>query len=189
MSDGHIQSPKKTDGLPIRIPLTGTAAADFFVRQRDDYSCGPACLATVAHIYGLDGDYAFYRDAAQPDPKVGTPAPRMQQLSETLLASHDRTGCDDYDGGIAIANIIQDEDHYVVFLKKDGDRAIYYDPYEHQLVIDRMDNIAWRSEKATHDRWCISFAALPGNSMERWIDMATPRPAPSLRAPPPGPRP
>ena len=175
--------------LPVRIPLAGTAADDFFVRQRDDYSCGPACLATVARIYALEGDYTFYRDAAQPDPNVGTSAARMQHLSESLLASHDKTGLDTYEGGIAIANIIQDEDHYVVFLKKDGDRAIYYDPYEHELVVDRMDNIAWLSEKGDHDRWCIDFAPLHGNSIDRWVDMALPKAPPAPRANPPGPRP
>ncbi len=175
------------DELPIRIPLAGTAADDFFVRQQDDYSCGPACLATVAHIYGLGGDYAFYRDAAQPDPKVGTPAPRMQDLSKGLLSSYSKTGLDTYDGGVAIANIIQGEDHYVVFLKKEGDRAVYYDPYEHELVVDRMDNIPWISEKGSHDRWCIDFAPVAGNSIEKWIGMTAPKagPARMLRTPAP----
>lgn len=177
------------DALPIRIPLAGTAADEFFVRQRDDYSCGPACLATVARIYRIEGDYHFYRDAAQPDPKVGTPAARMEALSAELLPSFAKAGCGDYAGGIAIANIIQGEDHYVVFLKREGDRAIYYDPYEHELVIDRMDNIPWLSEKGDHDRWCVDFAPLPDNSIERWVDMALPTAVPPARPIPPGPRP
>jgi hypothetical protein len=176
------------DDLPIRIPLAGSAADGFFVRQKDDYSCGPACLATVARIYGIEGDYAFYRDAAQPDPKVGTPETRMAALSEQLLPSFTKAGCDSYEGGIAIANIIQEEDHYVVFLKKEDDRAIYYDPWEHELVIDKMENIAWLSQKGTHDRWCIDFAPIADNSIERWVDMALPKAAPQLRVPPPGPR-
>jgi hypothetical protein len=174
--------------LPIRIPLAGTPVDEFFTRQRDDYSCGPAAMTTVAHIFGISGDYAFYRETVKPDPSVGTPAARMEDHCKKLLSST-TTGCDCYDGGVAIANVIQGEDHYVVFLKKDGDRAIYYDPWEHELVIDKMANISWLSEKGDHDRWCINFPPLPDNSIDHWVNMAQPAPAPQFRAPPPGPRP
>ena len=173
--------------FPIRLPLAGTPAEAIFHRQLDEYSCGPACLTSIARLYGLAGDYDFYRAAAAPNSDVGTPAPHMQALGEKLFAgTYQKTGLDTYDGGIAIANIIQEEDHYVVFLKKEGERVIYYDPYEHELVIDKLDNVAWKSEKGSHDRWCMDFAPLPDNSIERWISLALPKAEPPRVLP--GPR-
>lgn len=176
------------DKLPIRIPIAGTAAGTIFYRQLDDYSCGPACLTSLARLYDFPGDYDFYRAAAAPNSDVGTPAAKMQALGEKLFAgTYQKTGLDTYDGGIAIANIIQGEDHYVIFLKKEGERVIYYDPYEHEFVIDKLENIAWKSEKGDHDRWCMDFAPRPGNSIAQWVNMAAPPPSPKSRPSPPKP--
>lgn len=173
---------------PIRIPLAGTPAEEIFTRQLDDYSCGPACLATVGNIYATGKDYTFYRNQAKPDPNDGTPEGRMTDLAKKLLP-FEGSGLDTYKGGVAIAHIIQDEGHYVVFLKQEGDRVLYYDPYEHELVIDKLSNVAWQSDHGDRDHWAMDFTPLPDNSIARWVDMALPKPLPPQFRAPPGPRP
>jgi hypothetical protein len=169
-----------------RIPLKGTKGDDFFVRQQDDYSCGPACLATVARIYDTGLDYRQCRAAARPDPDVGTEQSRMNDLCERFFPT-EGAGADAYGGEVAIARVMQGgEGHYVVFLKGEGEHVLYYDPYEHELVIDRLDNIEWSEGDGAFPRWTINFTPLPENSIVSWLALAAPKPEP--RAPKSAPR-
>ena len=158
---------------------------DFFVPQRDDYSCGAACLATVARLYQMGtADYAAFRALLEPDPETGSCALKMAEISRGFLPV-ESIGEDSYTGGIAIANITEDEGHYVVFLCRKGDRVIYYDPYEHDVLVKDIDQINWMSDPSWTSktgyhlkRWSINFEPLPGNSFERWENLIKPKPVP-----------
>ena len=173
---------------PIRMPLAGTVGDTFFQRQEDDYSCGPASMTTVANIYGVEATYDAIRIALDPDPMIGTTVEKMAALSEFLMpmtGAGERT----YTGGVAIANMVQGgEGHYVVFLCKQGDDVIYYDPYEHELVIDDINNIEWHSGDGVLRNWTVNFAPLEDNSFARWMDMAKPK-APDVSNAPTTPKP
>ena len=163
-----------------RIPLTGTSGDDFFQRQLDDHSCGPACLTTVARIYGAGETYDKIRSLLNPSPATGTPQETMQQIGGTL-APLETAGAHSYTGGVAIANIIQEgEGHYVVFLAREGDHVLYYEPYYHELVIDHIDSIVWDSgtwepgsARASH--WTANYAPVNDNNFEKWLAMAEPK--------------
>lgn len=168
-----------------RIPLRGTNGDDFFVRQRDEYSCGPACLATVSHIYDIGFTYAQCRAEADPSPELGTGQSRMNAICERFFPV-EGCGAGTYTGGVAIARIMQGgEGHYVVFLKAEGGDVLYYDPYEHELVLDRFDNIEWSAGDAAFPFWTIDFMPLRDNTIDGWLALAAPKPA----APAPAPRP
>ncbi len=174
--------------VPKKIPLTGTSGDDFFQRQLDDHSCGPACMTTVTRIYGAAETYDKIRALLNPSPATGTPQDMMEQVGG-MLAPLEITGAHSYAGGVAIANIMQEgEGHYVVFLARDGDDVLYYEPYYHELVIDHIDNIVWDSgtwepgsARASH--WTANYAALSDNNFEKWLAMA------DMRQPPAPPRP
>ena len=165
--------------LPKRIPLTGTAGDDFFVRQQDDYSCGPASLATAANIYGAGIDYKTIRDIVNPDPAIGTAQEKIAEVAEKILPFA-AAGESTYKGGVAVANIVQEgEGHYVVFLAREKDRVIYYEPYYHELVIDDINNIEWHSGDGKFAKWAADRAPLDGNSIDFWLKYAEPKtPAP-----------
>lgn len=157
-------------------PLTDAANA-VFVRQQDDYSCGAACLATVARIYDVTGaDYDRLRNELLPDPSVGTSNADMETVSRRYLPVTS-AGERSYTGGIAIANILEDEGHYVVFLCRERDQVIYYDPYDHALVQDDIKNIRWVSEAEKSQEWAINFPPLAGNSIRKW-QMTLPKAGP-----------
>ena len=156
-----------------------------FVPQQDDYSCGAACLATVARLYQLAAvDYDAFRVLLDPNPETGSSALKMAEVSRGYLPV-ESLGEDSYNGGVAIANITEDEGHYVVFLCRKGDRVIYYDPYEHEVLVKDIDQINWMSDPSWTSktgyhlrRWSINFAPLPDNSFERWESLLKPAPAP-----------
>ncbi len=171
---------------PLHIPLAGTPAEAIFTRQEDGISCGPACLATVANIYHAIGlaagdekalrTYDDFRAAARPSEEVGTPEERIQDLCEKHLP-YESAGASSYHGGVAIADIMQGgEGHYVVFLKQKDDLMLYYDPYEHELVIDKIAHVDWQSGFEKTKQWSVNFIEFSGNSFERWLDMAEKKP-------------
>ncbi|TNE31181.1 MAG: hypothetical protein EP349_04340 [Alphaproteobacteria bacterium] len=141
-----------------------------FIYQRDDYSCGPACLATVSLILGKETDYDFFRQLLIPNPESGT---RNSQLAAAAAAhlgavSH---GEDSYRGGIAIANIIHPpsrDGHYVVFLDKRDDKIIYYDPYDHEIHICLQDDIEWVSEEGHLEKWSVNFPPQEDADFDFW---------------------
>lgn len=172
----------------ITYPLAGTAADQIFLRQRDEFSCGPACLASAAAIYGAtSADYDKFRAALNPNPVTGSDNFDMAAQAEKHLPFVS-SGEDCYAGGIAVANIIQEEGHYVLFLCREGDRVIYYDPYHHEFVEDDIHAIEWISESGHLKNWCINLAPVENNSIERWRHMAQPAaPAPKTATQPKAP--
>ena len=167
---------------PVHIPIAGSRAERIFTRQRDEISCGPACLATVAKLYAALGlslhdekrlkTYMDFRAAANPSEEVGTPEETVRALCERHLP-YESAGARTYHGGVAIADIVQEgEGHYVVFLCKKDDVILYYDPYENELVADKMAHIDWRSGFESAEQWSVNFKVFPDNSFERWLDMA-----------------
>jgi hypothetical protein len=166
----------------IRIPLKDTAADAFFVRQLDDYSCGPACLATLSNIYESGLSYEECRDYANPDPAVGTDHNLMAFICDQYMP-FDSAGEGSYHGGVAIALVTQEnEGHYVVFLAQEKDKVVYYDPYHHELVVDSLKDVEWYSLSVGSAAWSANMARLEDNSIQRWLDMAKPRentPAPA----------
>lgn len=159
--------------------MTGAGALAFprsFVRQLDEYSCGPAALATVARLYGVGLDYMFFRDLMNPCPLRGSKPEAMAAGAKAHLpyAGH---GEGSYTGGIAIANIIHvsdvEEGHYVVFLERGGDEIIYYDPYDHEILTVAQADLRWVSDDDPPlVEWSVNFKPLPGMTFECWKNLA-----------------
>lgn len=169
---------------PKHTPLDGSALGALFLRQRDEFSCGPACLASAAALYGAaHTDYDKLRAALGPNPVTGSDNFDMARVAEKNLPFVN-SGEDCYAGGIAVANIIQEEGHYVLFLKREGERVLYYDPYHHELVENDIDAIEWISESKHLTKWCINLAPIDGNTMQKWYGMAA-SPAPAAASPKP----
>jgi len=176
---------KKPDG--IHLPLNGSALGTLLTRQRDEFSCGPACMTSAATLYGVTNmDYDKFRAALSPNPQTGSDNFDMATLAEKTLPFVS-SGEDCYAGGIAIANIMQEEGHYVVFLCREGERVIYYDPYHHELVENDIDAVEWVSESGHLTKWCINLAPLEGNSIDKWRRLAQ-TPAADNRPEQPAPR-
>ena len=158
-----------------RISLKGTPVHDFFIHQTDEYSCGVACMSTVARLFGqYKDDYAFFRKELTPSPACGTDNDDMIVASRNYLP-FDGAGEGAYSGGIAIANIMQKgEGHFVVLLCREKDQILYYDPYEHELVQTAEKDIEWMSEKDKLQKWAINFKPVEGNSLPKWLSMLSP---------------
>ncbi len=153
-------------------PLDGTALGALFLRQRDEFSCGPACLASAAALYGAARvDYEKLRTLLAPNPVTGSDNFDMARVAAEHLPFVS-AGEDCYTGGVAVANIIQEEGHYVLFLRREGARVLYYDPYHHELVENDIDAIEWVSESGHLKKWCINLAPVADNTMQKWYDMA-----------------
>lgn len=147
-------------------------APEHFVRQLDDYSCGPACLATVAKLYGVSKvDYDFFRGLLNPDPQVGSCNFKMSDVSRLHLPFAS-SGEDCYAGGVAVACITEDEGHYVVFLCMDGEDVVYYCPYDHKIYAKKLSGINWVTESGHLRRWAINFDDFPGNAPEVWKNIS-----------------
>ncbi len=161
-----------------RIPLQGTPVNDFFIRQPDEYSCGAACTATVARLFGqYKDDYAFFRQELAPNPGCGINNEDMISSSRNHLP-FDGAGEGAYSDGIAIANIMQNgEGHFVVFLCREKDQILYYDPYEHELIQAAEKDIPWVSETDKLQKWAINFKPVEGNSLSKWLSMLSPEPS------------
>jgi len=145
---------------------------DFFVPQQDDYSCGAACLATIARLYGIAHvDYGLLRQQLDPNPETGTSHAKMIDVGRSFpcFAS---AGIDCYSGGIAIANIFDEEGHYVVFLCRKEDQVVYYDPYCHAIVTKNLSGIEWISDEGV-PRWALNFKPLADGSFERWQNLGS----------------
>jgi len=158
-----------SETLPYRLPLDKNNAALPFVWQKDDYSCGPACLTTVGRLYAVAAaTYDTLRAILAPDTDVGSCNFRMAAVSRDFLPVIS-DGEDTYHGGVAVANIMQEgEGHYVVFLCREEGNVIYYDPYHHELVIDRPEALAWISESKHLTRWSINYGPLAARGIAAW---------------------
>lgn len=144
-----------------------------FIRQLDDYSCGPACLATVARLFGVDRDYGFFRDLMDPCPEIGSRPEKMAAGARAHLP-YSGHGEGTYTGGVAIANIIHvsdvEEGHYVVFLERRGDDFVYYDPYDHDILRVGRADLRWESDDDPPlIEWTINFRTLPGMDFNSWL--------------------
>lgn len=171
------------------LPLGHSKAAETFVRQPDGYTCGPACLASVARLYGIsDTGFDALRQALSPNPQTGSDNMDMAAVAASCLPFVS-AGEDNYTGGVAVANIMQGEGHYVVFLCREDDRILYYDPEFHEFAIKKIDDIDWVSESGHLKKWAINFAPLPDNSFDHWRQLAATPPASARPVPPRPPQP
>lgn len=141
--------------------------ANFFHRQRDEYSCGPACMATVFSLAagGIKTDqissYAHFRKLMRPDPDYGTPQETMESIAQghlpyaqsgpngTVLGGKVSIGLVRY--WYMVAGTPESEGHYVVILDIKGhNRAqtvTYYDPYDHRINQAPFEDFDWRAEQ------------------------------------------
>lgn len=151
-----------TEALPCRLPLDKNNNDLPFVWQKDDYSCGPACLTTIGNLYGIaQTNYTMLREILEPNTEVGSCNFKMAEVSRDFFPV-ESDGEDTYHGGVALANIMQEEEgHYVIFLTQENDKVIYYDPYHHELVIDRLADLEWVSESKHLTRWSVNYAPPP----------------------------
>lgn len=140
-----------------------------FERQRDEISCGPACLATVAKLYNVkDVDYDFFHALMDPDPAVGSCNFKLAAACEKYLP-FDSAGEDVYKGGIAIANVIdRGEGHYILLLGKKGGDVVYYDPYDHAIRTEPVARLDWISESGHLKKWAVNFKPQPGKDFDYW---------------------
>lgn len=178
-----------SEDQPARTSLSGTAAEKFFIRQHDEYSCGPACLAAIAKIYDVGIDYAHLCKETDYYPYNGTLQTTMDELSRKYMP-FDGAGENSYTDGIAIACVFQNGyAHYVVLLCREDDKVLYYDPYAHEFVVDKLDNIHWAWGEGYISQWSVNYMPLPENTFKYWLDMAVPPvpSAPELRPVPPKP--
>ncbi len=150
-----------------------------FIRQKDDFSCGVACLATAARLYRRRRpDYHHFRKELNPVPEIGTTADAMSAASLRHLPVA-AIGEESYQNGIAVALIIHGagaaaEGHYVVFLCSDGTNVIYYDPYDHQIIEKKISEIVWHGDYEPLERWSLNFQPLEGNHMDLWRGIEIP---------------
>lgn len=169
-----------------RVQLTQKTFDRFFIRQQDDYSCGPACLATIARLHNLpaEKDYAFFRERIGPCPDMGTHPHDITDVCQAELPTRS-FGEGVYHGGIALAYILHQPthiDHYVVFLARQDDRIIYYDPWDHALYNDKIQNIKWRSTfdwpyiEGDLKHWSVNFAVVEDLTFDFLADFAQPNP-------------
>lgn len=158
-----------TEKFPCRLPLDKNNTALPFVWQKDDYSCGPACLTTVGNLFGMTAaDYDTLRAILEPNTEVGSCNFKMTDVSRDFFPVIS-AGEETYHGGIAVANIMQEEEgHYVVFLCCENDTVIYYDPFHHELVMDRLDDLEWISESKHLTRWSINYGPHEARSVAAW---------------------
>lgn len=163
-----------SDYRPRHFPLDNTVGSEFFCRQQDDFSCGPACIASAANIYETGMNYDEVRALLKPTNWGGTPQARMDSISRKILP-YQHSGQHSYNGGVAVACIDHgDEPHYVLLLCQEADEVIYYDPYEHELVIDRFDRLIWEPGYSFTPHWTLNFAPLENNSLQRWLEKTAP---------------
>lgn len=143
-------------------------SSSIFIRQPDDFSCGVACMTTIANIYGITGaDFDALRKILNPTPEYGVPNEDMIKTAKNWPC-FESAGENIYTGGVAIANIFDDEGHFVVFLKQEDDQILYYDPHDHILVTKHVDDIVWVSGDGLHLRWVINFKPAPDISFDDW---------------------
>lgn len=156
--------------VPEHLPVAGTAAEKFLIRQQDDISCGPACLASAAKIFNVAAAYKDFRAVLKPDPEIGSVNEELAALCARILPCLS-AGENSYTCGLAVANIMfEGEGHYVLFLEKQGEEVLYYEPFHHELVIDRLDHLEWVSESGHLKKWSVNLATLPENFPAKDID-------------------
>ena len=178
----------------IQKKITKKTLKNFFIRQKDDYSCGPACLATIARLRGLDAgkNYAFFRELLGTSKAVGThPLDIIDACKEhfTVLMEGEQV----YHGGLALAYIVHQSpavdhsavDHYVVFLALKNDKIMYYDPYDDKIFDDNINNLKWYSTenwsgiKGGLKQWSVNFRPVKGLTFDFLKQFAVSRPSSS----------
>lgn len=149
--------------------------AHLFVSQKDDYSCGPACMATLAKLYGVSTfDYDSVRKDMRTNPIIGTTTTDMIDAVQKHLPFAN-AGEGVYSGGIAIGLIFTGEAHYVVLLERQDEVVIYYDPYDHTLVKTNIADIDWRSDTENLQNFAITLKPPAKNPLD--LSASTPVPA------------
>lgn len=144
-------------------------------RQRDDYSCGPAGLTTIAGLCdaGHGHSYDFFRRLLSPRPNIGSHPNAVVEAARKYLPV---TGAGDsiYKGGLALGYIVYEEnkasvpdepqiDHYVVFLAQKNNSLIYYDPYDDKVFMRDLNKMQWHSTFTwpgidhRMERWAVTF--------------------------------
>lgn len=142
----------------------------------DDFSCGPACLATIAHLSGVGAeyDYDYFRGLLAPRPRVGShPHDMINAARETLPLIGAGDGV--YKGGLALGYIVYEDntkiispdepeiDHYVVFLARKKDQVVYYDPYDNEVYSRSLSRMKWHSTYSwpgisrQMEHWAVTF--------------------------------
>ncbi len=131
-----------------------------FVKQKNDYSSGPACAATVAAIMGSPLEYDDFLFVAEPTREDGTTIKNMIQTCEDLSPISE--GTQTYHGGLAIAEILMQPGmtpHCVVFLAYDvkSGTVAYYCPFYYRIFREPLKDICWISKAEQIPYWSINF--------------------------------
>ncbi len=151
-------------GIPsISVTKLDKNCQSFFVRQKDVYSCGPACAATVSKILGYETGYDYFRSVARPSTVIGTPTNRLFDACTPLSPVSE--GEHTYNEGLAISSILQlpeMDGHYVVFLgcRNEGELT-YYCPFYHRIFQEPLEQIHWQSGYEDKKAWTINFKTPP----------------------------
>lgn len=151
---------------PLKSVFGRATFDQLFIRQRDGFSCAAASFATIARLYKLDPskDLAFFKKAL----KVTFSGAQQSQIEkacgEHLPAVSE--GANTYHGGIALASIRYKPDgisHAVVFLARKDDIVVYYDPLDHRIWRDQVDNMR------RDGTWTANFPSIPGADFDFWV--------------------
>ncbi len=175
------------------VTITAKQLKKCLTRQEDEYSCGPACLATIAKLCGCSMDYHFFRDLLAPRPGFGTHALEMLDAARQHLPLTD-AGNQLYKSGLALGYIVYQDielspsqpsqavDHYVVLLARKENRICYYDPWDNKVYLHDEKKMRWHSTRqwpALPDRlekWAANFKSVAGLDFDLCATIAQPHP-------------
>ena len=154
--------------------LTKERLMECLTPQRNDYSCGPACLATIARLHGCDKDYKFFCELLEPKANTGS-HPLAMVDAAALYLPMTSSGEKIYDGGLGIGYIVYQDsekspwrkqdniDHYIVLLAKCDNDIFYYDPWDDQVYQHDVRKMRWHSTFSwpcmpeKFERWSVNF--------------------------------
>lgn len=135
------------------------------IYQRKEYTCGIACLQTVARLLGKPVfPTVFMEKRLGTTARTGTPENKMAEWAKHRLPL-ESVGENLWDGQLAIALVTRtDEDgtseaHYEVFLGRLNNRIVSWCPYLATLRFVRHDRMEWRTYLSNqyHVKWSLNF--------------------------------
>lgn len=159
--------------------------SEFFIRQENDFSCGPAALATIyasmakSDVHDTTGGriYDYFLDQCRPNEISGTSPMALADIAQTHLPVREIGRNPDLTGRMAILlkkyedlttpQSLEQDDHWVVAIgsadySKSGSVLIYC-PYDHIARETKLVETTWRGDffrdtfSASSSRFGISF--------------------------------
>lgn len=128
-------------------------------RQKYPFSCGPACLAAAGQILGIPQDEDELCAALACRPDAGTCNLRLAEVAQARLGAG-AFGCDAYQGGLAVLNIlnpVSGRGHFVLALGRRGGIIRYADPFWCGIFQKEQSKIDFVSGCGRYRNWALNF--------------------------------